>query len=152
MCLEISKKRKSSKNFSFLAVLQSISLRSSSFFFFSRYFLKMGMTHPTSGKSGYSDYNDYPSSSSQQQGIEKDRLLKMLKHENDLRLSQRYQSKYKLALQEGFFGFVRVTEELQIEVVRTFGYNEREGLKVLEFISLLEFLTSSSLNSLLIRS
>jgi hypothetical protein len=57
--------------------------------------------------------------------------MRMLKRENDLRLSSEVQDEYTLAQNEGFAGFVRVTEKLQKQVVKEFNLEEEEGLQVI---------------------
>lgn len=102
------------------------------------------MTHVTSGKLGYYDYSDYYSHSSsysiqqrfQQINISKDIIIKMLKRENELRLSSEIQRKYKNSKNKGFQGFVDVTEELQKQVVKEFRLKEDDGLWVKEIFIL----------------
>lgn len=62
--------------------------------------------------------------------VPKDVIIQMLKRENELRLSAETQAEYKLSHQDGFTGFVRVTENLQRQVAREFGFDEDVGLKV----------------------
>jgi hypothetical protein len=57
--------------------------------------------------------------------------MRMLRRENDLRLSSEIQAEYTLYQNEGFAGFVRVTEKLQKQVVEEFGLGEEEGLQVI---------------------
>lgn len=49
----------------------------------------------------------------------------------ELRLASETQEAYTAALGEGFDGFVRVTESLQKQVAKEFGYSEEDGLTIL---------------------
>ena len=78
----------------------------------------MGMSHSTSGRTGYNAYQccKFHTFLSEPEVT----VLKlMLRKENELRICEETQQKYKFAQTDGFEGFVRVTEELQKQVSMT---------------------------------
>lgn len=77
----------------------------------------MGMFHPTSGKLGY-DYYWYPT----QYQISKEKLIDILKREDELRASEQYQNKY--SEQDRLFWFMNVTDEIQTQALRENGVAE----------------------------
>lgn len=86
------------------------------------------------GKVGYQDYSlgheQLTNEEITELNLSKELIVKMLKRENELRLSTEMQMEYKLSQQNGFKGFVQVTENMQKQVAKEFGFNEDIGIKV----------------------
>ena len=71
------------------------------------------MSHFTSGRRGFSDVA-YPEGDLDV--VDNSVLITMLHRENELRLSDGYQSAYRSAVSSGIHGFAKVSEEIQRQV------------------------------------
>lgn len=94
----------------------------------------MGMAHFTSGRRGYEDYDGNVVGIA----VAEDTVKAMLKRENELRLSVEVQNAYQVAIKnEGFEGFISVTEDLQRRVASEFEFEHEQGLQILRCAHLL---------------
>lgn len=117
----------------------------------------MGMANSTSGRCGYGSV-EY-SLTDEMLNVDSDMIEKMIIRENELRLSQTIQNKYKLYnnnihrnnssnyeckrdscsdhtasnhISVSTTGYILVTQDLQKQVAREFGFDEETGMKILQ--------------------
>ena len=78
------------------------------------------MSHFTSARQGYSDYGDVQALGQLQKKFPLQFIILLLQRENELRVSQEFQERYRQTTERGVEGFIAVSIEIQQQVSQIF--------------------------------